>query len=171
MCGLAGIVYINLLNNKDYLERKLNKSYHYLKARGPDEKGKWHDENAFFLHTRLKIIDLQNSSAQPMEYGNYVLSYNGEIYNFKDLKNILIQESNNVVINVANASWTPFFNGKDLLKENDKKRLNFVGQEYNKADYIYTNYIYEVDIRYNNKYKMFIMTTHHCNRMLIKSIF
>ena len=41
-----------------------------------------------------------------------------------------------------------------LLKENDKKRLNFVGQEYNKADYIYTNYIYEVDIRYNNKYKI-----------------
>ncbi len=92
MCGLAGIVNINQLNNKDFLERKLNKSYHYLKARGPDEKGMWHDENAFFLHTRLKIIDLQNSSAQPMEYGNYVLSYNGEIYNFKDLKNILIQK-------------------------------------------------------------------------------
>ena len=68
------------------------------------------------------------------------------------LKNILNQENNNSVINVANASWTPFFNGKDLLKEDDKKRLNFVGQEYDKADYIYTNYIYEVDIRYNNKY-------------------
>ena len=68
------------------------------------------------------------------------------------LKNILNQENNNSVINVANASWTPFFNGKDLLKEDDKKRLNFVGQEYDKADYIYTNYIYEVDTRYNNKY-------------------
>ena len=70
------------------------------------------------------------------------------------LKNILSQENNNVYINVANASWTPFFNGKALLKEDEKKRLNFVGQEYNKADYIYTNYIYEVDIRYNNKYKI-----------------
>ena len=35
------------------------------------------------------------------------------------LKNILNQENNNAVINVANASWTPFFNGKDLLKEDD----------------------------------------------------
>ena len=32
MCGLAGIVNINQLNNKDFLERKLNKSYHYLKS-------------------------------------------------------------------------------------------------------------------------------------------
>ena len=92
MCGLAGIVNINKLNNKDFLERQLNKSYLYLKARGPDEKGMWHDKNAFFLHTRLKILDLQNTSSQPMEYGNYVLSYNGEIYNFKDLKNTLIQK-------------------------------------------------------------------------------
>ena len=43
---------------------------------------------------------------------------------------------------------------EEVAKEDDKKRLNFVGQEYNKADYIYTNYIYEVDIRYNNKYKI-----------------
>ena len=93
MCGLAGIVNINQLNNKDFLERKLNKSYHYLKARGPDEKGMWHDKNSFFLHTRLKIIDLQNSSSQPMEYGNYVLSYNGEIYNFNRLKDLLRQEN------------------------------------------------------------------------------
>ena len=89
MC-VAGIVNINQLDDKEFLERKLNKSYSYLKTRGPDEKGMWNDKNAF-LHTRLKILDLQKTSSQPMEYGNYVLSYNGEIYNFKELKNILLK--------------------------------------------------------------------------------
>ena len=74
------------------IERQLNKSYFYLKNRGPDEKGMWHDNNAFFLHTRLKILDLKKTSSQPMEYGNFVLSYNGEIYNFNELKNILIKK-------------------------------------------------------------------------------
>ena len=49
-------------------------------------------ETHFFLHTRLKILDLKNTSSQPMEYGNYVLSFNGEIYNFNELKNILIRK-------------------------------------------------------------------------------
>ena len=92
MCGLAGIVNLNKLDDKAFLERKLNKSYNYLKTRGPDAKGMWHDKNAFFLHTRLKILDLQNTSSQPMESSKFVLSYNGEIYNFKDLKNILIRK-------------------------------------------------------------------------------
>ena len=86
MCGLAGIVNLNKLDDKAFLERKLNKSYKYLKTRGPDAKGMWHDKNAFFLHTRLKILDLQNTSSQPMESSKFVLSYNGEIYNFKELK-------------------------------------------------------------------------------------
>ena len=99
---------------------------------------------------------------QSLYFNNLINSHNVEKYQVDTaslsradaLKNILSQENNNTVINVANASWTPFFNGKALLKEDYKKRLNFVGQEYNKADYIYTNYIYEVDIRYNNKYKI-----------------
>ena len=92
MCGLAGIVNLNKLEDKAFLERKLNKSYTYLKTRGPDAKGMWHDKNAFFLHARLKILDLQNTSSQPMESSKFVLSYNGEIYNFKDLKSILIKK-------------------------------------------------------------------------------
>ena len=83
MCGIAGLVNTKELEDKGLLERKFNNSYIYLKNRGPDEKGIWHDRNAFFLHTRLQILDLKNTSSQPMEYGNYVLSFNGEIYNFK----------------------------------------------------------------------------------------
>ena len=55
---------------------------------------------------------------------------------------------------VSNASWTPMHNGKDMLNNIDQKRLVFVGQEYNQADYIYTNYVYKSDEKYNKNYKI-----------------
>ena len=70
------------------------------------------------------------------------------------LKKILILSKNEKVISVGNASWTPFRNGKDILEPDDQKKFKFVGQEYEEADYIYTNYIYEVDPKYNKKYKI-----------------
>ena len=69
------------------------------------------------------------------------------------LKFILADSPNKLTINVGNTSWTPFSNGKDLLSENDKKKLVFVGQELKKADYIYTNTIYLHDVKLTNKYK------------------
>ncbi len=92
MCGFAGIININKLVDKGFLERQLNKAYNFLKVRGPDQKGMWHDNNAYFLHTRLKILDLKETASQPMEYEQFVITYNGEIYNFKNLRNILTKE-------------------------------------------------------------------------------
>tara|TARA_B100001248_G_scaffold261398_1_gene252471 strand:- start:615 stop:2474 length:1860 start_codon:yes stop_codon:yes gene_type:complete len=89
MCGIAGIVSLKSLTNKEYIKRKLDKAYLYLKSRGPDEKGTWNDQNTYFLHTRLKILDLKSTASQPMEYGNFIICYNGEIYNFRELKNTL----------------------------------------------------------------------------------
>ena len=54
-------------------------------------------------------------------------------------------------INIANASFIPYYRSRCLI-EKDKKRLNFVRGEYQKADYIYNNYVYEVDPLFNNKY-------------------
>jgi hypothetical protein len=68
------------------------------------------------------------------------------------LKFIVNDGKNLSKIFVANASWTPLYNGKDLLNASDKIKLVFVGQDYNKADYIYTNFNYEVDPKYNKKY-------------------
>ena len=68
------------------------------------------------------------------------------------LKFIIKDGEDLIKINVANASWTPLYNGQDLLNIYEKKKLIFVGQDYDKADYIYTNFDYEVDPRYNNKY-------------------
>ena len=59
--------------------------------RGPDAEGVWIDNNIGFGHRRLKIIDLSDESNQPMvsQNGRYVITYNGEIYNYKHIRNEL----------------------------------------------------------------------------------
>ena len=56
--------------------------------RGPDGHGLYIDEHAILGHVRLSIIDLSNAGQQPMkDHDNlYVVTYNGEIYNFSELK-------------------------------------------------------------------------------------
>ena len=65
-----------------------------------------------------------------------------------------IERDNNKKIYVANASWTPLYNGKDMLKSDYQKRFIFVGQEYDQADYIYTNFIYKADEKYNKNFRI-----------------
>lgn len=66
-----------------------------MRDRGPDGTGYWIDEKTGVTlgHTRLAILDLSTAGAQPMlsESKRWVLSYNGEIYNFRDIKNELIK--------------------------------------------------------------------------------
>ncbi len=59
--------------------------------RGPDGEGQWADGNIGIGHRRLSIIDLSHKAAQPMfaQDDRYVLSYNGEVYNFRELRNEL----------------------------------------------------------------------------------
>jgi hypothetical protein len=68
------------------------------------------------------------------------------------LKSILADSPNKKEIFVANSSWTPFMNGKDLLEPELKKKLVFIGQDFKKADYIYDNFIYKSDEKYNKNY-------------------
>ena len=70
------------------------------------------------------------------------------------LKYILKTEKNKKKIFIANSSWTPMYNGKDMLIDSDQKKLIFVGQEYAQADYIYTNYVYKSDEKYNKNFKV-----------------
>lgn len=58
--------------------------------RGPDEAGEWHERNVAMLHRRLSIIDL-NTGQQPMQSsdGRYVIVFNGETYNFPELRDQL----------------------------------------------------------------------------------
>ena len=74
---------------------------------------------------------------------------------FKALNQILEKEkNNNNIIKIGVAAWYPVERSAALLKEKDQKRFNFVGQDYDSADYIFTNFISEVDKKYNNKYKI-----------------
>jgi asparagine synthase (glutamine-hydrolysing) len=79
MCGYFGAVNSNVV-----LEKKLLKSY--LNYRGPDEQNVYDNDNIFIIHNRLKIIDLKGGQ-QPIKNNNgNILSYNGEIYNFKKIQ-------------------------------------------------------------------------------------
>ena len=88
---------------------------------------------------------------------------------------IILEDSNKEMIKVSSASFVPFKNGADLLTKESKKKLIFLGNEYDKSDYIYTNLIYEVDIEYNNKYKIpdsfEIFYTHSINEINIFKIY
>ncbi|MGI9214545.1 MAG: asparagine synthase (glutamine-hydrolyzing), partial [Gammaproteobacteria bacterium] len=80
MCGIFGI--INQAKNKKI-------TFNFLKHRGPDYFGTYTSENGVYLaHNRLSIIGLDKNSNQPMHGPNgTVIVFNGEIYNYKDLKN------------------------------------------------------------------------------------
>ena len=86
MCGIAG--YINK-SNKFRPDRNLvKKMTDQLIHRGPDAEGQWTDEHVALGHRRLSIIDLDAKSNQPMlsHDGKYVITFNGEIYNYIELK-------------------------------------------------------------------------------------
>lgn len=91
MCGIAG-----LCNWSDNWQRNIERMNERMYHRGPDASGIWaSEEHAVVLgHRRLSIVDLTPSGAQPMEShdGRYVIAYNGEIYNYRTIRDRLLQE-------------------------------------------------------------------------------
>ena len=85
MCGIGGIISSEALPSN-----VLDNALRSLSLRGPDGSGTWlsPDQKIGILHTRLSILDLSLNASQPMESDNrrYVISFNGEIYNYKELK-------------------------------------------------------------------------------------
>jgi asparagine synthase (glutamine-hydrolysing) len=85
MCGIVG--QINL-NNSPVSPVILKKMTDVIAHRGPDGEGHWIEEGVGLGHRRLSIIDLSPAGHQPMISADhrYVLTYNGEIYNFRELR-------------------------------------------------------------------------------------
>ncbi len=85
MCGIAGFIH---LDNRPADPVVLQQMTAALAHRGPDGDGHWLAENVALGHRRLAIIDLSTAAQQPMisADGRYVLSYNGEVYNFRELR-------------------------------------------------------------------------------------
>ena len=91
MCGIAG--YFSEQPVDFDAELVLGNMGKVLAHRGPDDSGTWRDENCGFSFRRLSIIDLALGH-QPMSSadGRYHLVFNGEIYNFKELRMQLARE-------------------------------------------------------------------------------
>ena len=92
MCGLFGIIDFEN-KRKTHLESDIKLGMELIKHRGPDGVGLWTSEcgKAGLGHVRLSIIDLKTGN-QPMvcSHDRYVIAYNGEIYNFKQIKQELV---------------------------------------------------------------------------------
>lgn len=116
MCGINGYINFNDPIQDDKVIRKMNLA---IKHRGPDGDGSLLHKKTALGHVRLSIIDLNRSANQPMlsNDGRLVLSFNGEIYNYKALKKELKEypfktNSDSEVILAAYQKW-----GKDCLCE------------------------------------------------------
>lgn len=90
MCGIAG--FTGFENNIELA----NLANQVQKHRGPDHQSEWHDGHIALAHQRLSIIDLNERSNQPFIMNNLVIVFNGEIYNFKILKDMLRNKYNAV---------------------------------------------------------------------------
>ena len=93
MCGIAGCL-VSGLSSEDW-EDRLRAMASRIVHRGPDDAGYWYDAEAGvgLCHRRLAVLDLSRTGHQPMcsGSGRYIVTYNGELYNFRELRDLLLQ--------------------------------------------------------------------------------
>jgi asparagine synthase (glutamine-hydrolysing) len=89
MCGILALFNDSPLSPTDL--KSAQQALDSLSHRGPDAEGKYTDSEAgiYMGHRRLSIIDISSDSNQPMQFGRFVITYNGEIYNYKELRSRL----------------------------------------------------------------------------------
>jgi asparagine synthase (glutamine-hydrolysing) len=92
VCGITGIFAFNLIGKMNMIH--LTQATMALQSRGPDFQDVYHDQFVGLGHRRLSIIDTSTAGNQPMwdETKRYGIIYNGEIFNFRELKNELEQK-------------------------------------------------------------------------------
>lgn len=87
MCGIAGCYLINKKVDRETFEQMVD----IISYRGPDDRDTFYEGNLALGHRRLSIIDLSEAGHQPFHYKDrYVVVFNGEIYNYKELREELI---------------------------------------------------------------------------------
>lgn len=153
MCGIAGFCDFTKKSNKQTLQSMTDVLHH----RGPDDSGYSFYENGYahigLGHRRLSILDLSNHGHQPMAYESLEIVYNGEVYNFKEIREELIEfnytfesDSDTEVILKAYHRWgikaVDKFNGMFAItiynKEN--KKLVFIRDRAGVKPFYYYNY-------------------------------
>ena len=136
MCGIAGFINKNGTAS-DFL--KIKRMTDKIAHRGPDGEGQLCEGNVALGHRRLAIVDLSDLGRQPMESvdGNYAIVFNGEIYNYKELKEELLKlgavfanDTDTEVILEAYRAWgvncLPRFNGMWAFALLDRKKREIV---------------------------------------------
>lgn len=136
MCGIFGFWLNRPLNDHD-IERGRS-GIRCLSHRGPDDEGVWFDvERGLFLgHRRLAILDTHERSSQPMRRGGLAIAFNGELYNFQELRKELTKRGESFgttgdteVLLAAWSQWkeTAFdrFDGMFAFALDDGKELVF----------------------------------------------
>ncbi|PPR78822.1 MAG: Asparagine synthetase [glutamine-hydrolyzing] 1 [Alphaproteobacteria bacterium MarineAlpha2_Bin1] len=138
MCGVTG--YINL-NGEPASKLIIKNMIDLISHRGPDDTGSYISDTVGLGHARLSIIDLSEAGRQPMETRDkrFVISYNGEVYNFKELRKDLESlgcnfksHTDSEVVLYAFAVWglsaIKKFNGMFAFAiwDKDKKKLYLV---------------------------------------------
>ncbi len=90
MCGIAGFIESKITRNNESLQHIAQQMGKAIYHRGPDDYGEWSDaqHGVSLSHRRLSIIDLTKEGHQPMHSASerYVIVFNGEIYNFQEIK-------------------------------------------------------------------------------------
>ncbi|MBW3016860.1 asparagine synthase (glutamine-hydrolyzing) [Candidatus Woesearchaeota archaeon] len=157
MCGIAGF---------NWDDKKLvMKMAAVQKHRGPDDSGFYNDKNVSLGHSRLSIIDLSEKGKQPMsnEDGSLLVVYNGEIYNFQEIRNDLEKKGHKfssktdteVIVHAYEeygASCLDYFNGmfafciydmnkKQLFLARDRIGIKPLYYYFNKGKFIFASEI------------------------------
>jgi asparagine synthase (glutamine-hydrolysing) len=153
MCGISGLVYFNDIKVSHHIISDFNNQ---LKHRGPDGHNVWIDEelNIGLGHRRLSILDLSDHGSQPMSFANerYWMVFNGEVFNFIELRSELIQlghsfrsNSDSEVVLAAYVEWGSAcvnkFNGMWAIAivDQQKKELFLSRDRFGIKPFHYTN--------------------------------
>src|SRR5699024_3641608 len=93
MCGFIGMIRNNKKQLTDIEREQFKKQNNIIEHRGPDDEGYYHDDYVSFGFRRLSIIDIECGS-QPLSYqnDNIQLVFNGEIYNYIELREELVED-------------------------------------------------------------------------------
>ncbi len=130
MCGISGIIN---KNNTPVVDAEIKKATDIIKHRGPDDQGYYFYKNIAFGHRRLSILDLTRNGHQPMSFSDYTITYNGEIYNYLEIKQELSKDgyifnstSDTEVILASYDKWgeqcVNHFNGMWAFAIHDKRK-------------------------------------------------
>lgn len=94
MCGFVGVFNHRPLSETTEQEELIKQMNRLIVHRGPDDEGYFHDEHVGFGFRRLSIIDVEHGK-QPLSYEDekYWIIFNGEIYNYVELKEELVKKA------------------------------------------------------------------------------